>query len=137
MSSIKLTIPVRLVPKAKPRFRRYEKVQPDSRVGHFYSPTRSHEEEIGLLAADQMRRKGYRIIEGDIVLSANIFYRGRVPGDLDYIVETLLDGIKGVVMRDDKLVKGFERIYALPNSGQDVIVLEVREVKDLWGEVKA
>lgn len=78
-----------------------------------------------------MRRKGYRIIEEDVILSANIFYRGKVPGDLDHIVATLLDGIKGVVMRDDKLVKGFERVFAIPNFGQDCVVIELRPIKDL------
>lgn len=133
---IKLTIPIRLDPEAKPRFRRYKKVQPDGRAGHFYSPTRPLKEEIALLATDQMRRKGYKIIEGDVILSANIFFKGKVPGDVDHLLNTLFDGLKGVVMRDDRLIKGLERVYALSNSGQDVIVLEIRGVVDLWGEVK-
>lgn len=70
-------------------------------------------------------------LEGDLVISANIFYKRGKPGELSDIVATLLEGIKKLAIKDNASVVGFERVYVLENSGQDCVVLEIRETKNL------
>lgn len=126
MPPIKMVIPIQLVPQEKPLF--------DSRSPHAYRPSKE-EEEIGFLAVNLMRRHQLRPIQGPVVLSANVYLSGKATGDIDHLLSTLLDGIKGVLFRDDKDVKMIERFTLIENSGQDCVVLEVRETRNLLEEL--
>lgn len=89
------------------------------------------ERNIRLYIGEQMRKKHLMRLEGDLVISANIFYKRGKPGELSDILTTLLEGIKKLAIKDNANVLGFERVYLLENSGQDCVVLEIRQTKEL------
>ncbi len=123
--SIKITIPFPIPSQEKPRIGKY---------GNWYSPTSKFCEDLQLYVAGQMRLKKYIRLEGDVIISGNVFYSGKKSGDFDHILSTIFDGIKEVALKDDAQIMGIESFYIIQNSGQDCVVLEIREAKNLWKE---
>lgn len=125
MPKITLTIPVRLTPQEKPLF--------DSRSPHAYRPSKE-EEEIGFLVVNLMRKHRLRPIQGDVAISANVYFSGKSTGDIDHLLSTLMDSLKNVAFGDDSHVRMIERFCILPNSGQDCCVVEIRPIRKLLEE---
>lgn len=111
MKSIKLVLPFSIPPKSM--------------------LTLIFEQQLRLYVGEQMREKHLSRLEGSLVISANIYYIRQKPGELTDILATILEAIKKVVIKDDASVVGFERVYVLENSGQDCVILEIRQTKDL------
>ncbi len=111
MNSIRLTLPFFIPPKslANPVFK----------------------QQLRLYLGEQMRAKHLSRLEGNLVVSANIYYTRQKPGELTDILATLLEGIKKIAIKDGADVVGVERVYVLENSGQDCVILEIRQTKDL------
>lgn len=122
MDAIKLTLPVRLIGQ--------KELQLDTRTNHLYRPE-ANEDEIAFLAVDLMRKRQLRTLQGPVVLSANMFFQRKQTEDIDHLLSTLLNGLKGSVFKDDRDVKMLERFSVIENSGQDCVVLEIRPAKDL------
>lgn len=89
------------------------------------------ERNLRLYLGEQMRANHLKRLEGSLVISANIYYTREKFGELTEILATILQGIKKVVIKDNAQVVGFERVYVLENSGQDCVVLEIRQTKNL------
>ncbi len=89
------------------------------------------ERNLRLYIGEQMREKHLTRLEGNLVVSANIYYKREKPGELSEILTTLLEGIKKLAIKDNAQVIGFERVYLLEDSGQDCVVLEIRQTKNL------
>ncbi len=111
MNSIKLTVPFFLPPKS------------------LANPVFKH--QLRLYLGEQMRAKHLKRLDGSLVISANIYYTRQKPGELTDILATLLEGIKKIAIKDNANVVGVERVYVLENSGQDCVILEIRQTKDL------
>lgn len=116
---MRLTVPGRPVPKARPRV---------GAGGRVYTPraTREYEER----AAWAARAAGMRPLAGLVAVRA-VFYLSRRAGDLDNYVKALLDGLKGAAYGDDSQVAALEaRIISCP-PGEERAEVEVEPWREL------
>ncbi len=115
---IKLVIPGRPVPKARPRLATQATM-------NVYTPKRTKEYEklVGYTALDKAKGK---MLEKDISLSIKLYFKDRTYGDLDNYAKAISDGLQGVVFGNDKQVaKLYVERYIDENERAEV---EIREV---------
>lgn len=95
MQPIRISIPGRQIPKARPRF---------GRGGKVYTPrkTRQYEELVGWYAKQCIPEP----FTGDIQLHIKVYVRNNVFPDIDNIAKAIMDGLNGVAYKDDKQVMG-------------------------------
>lgn len=66
---------------------------------------------------------------GDLRLNIHYFHRGRSRPDLDNVVKTIFDGLKGGLYEDDNQIKGFnmeaydlDKVFTMDNVKEDWIL---------------
>ena len=90
---IRIIIPGRAVPKARPRL---------GRGGRVYTPKkiREYEELVGWYAKQYIPEP----LEGDIELHVKVYVKNNVFPDIDNIAKSIMDGLNGVAYKDDRQV---------------------------------
>jgi len=90
---IKIVIPGRPVPKARPRL---------GRGGNVYTPvkTKRYEELVAWKTKEVIKEP----LAGNVALYIKVYVKGNVFPDLDNIAKSILDGMNKVAYHDDKQV---------------------------------
>jgi len=97
---IRITIPGRPVPKARPR------LGVRGRTAYIYTPenTRAYEQLVGMCA----RAATPAPLQGPVEMQAFVYLRHGRRGDLDNYLKCLCDGLNGIAWRDDSQVVRIE-----------------------------
>lgn len=136
MNSITIRIDGQPVAKQRPRF--------NMKTGHTYTPskTRDYEKKVAQSAWVEMAKNKFKMtdrpIHVDMTAAMEIpkswskkkkfeaEFGGIHPSrcDLDNVLKSVLDGVEGVVMENDKQVRSFycKKKYAAPSDGPHVVV---------------
>ena len=116
---IKLVIPGRPVPKARPRL---------SRAGRktlVYTPreTSKYEKMVGYIALDAFKGKP---LLGEIELNIKLYFKDKRLPDVDNVLKSLMDGLQGNAFENDRQVKkiSIERFIDKNERAE----IEIREV---------
>lgn len=118
---IKLTIPGRPVPKARPRLGVH------GRKAYVYTPpeTREYERLVGWVA----KSVGCRPVEGPVSVVLSVYVKGRL--DADNIAKSILDGLTGVAYEDDdQVVELLVRKHKVQRKEEERVEIEIREFKE-------
>lgn len=88
---VSFTIPLRPVPKGRPRYGN----------GRTYTPqkTRDYEEAVGMFARQYFKQS----LEGDLEVNMTFYVKGR-RGDCDNLQKSLLDALNGIAWIDDRQI---------------------------------
>jgi crossover junction endodeoxyribonuclease RusA len=116
---IKLTIPGRPVPKARPRLGVH------GRKAYVYTPpqTKEYEKLVGWVA----KCNGCKPLNGPIAVKLHLFIRGR-SGDVDNYCKSILDGLNGVAYEDDDQVVELQvRKYKVKRKEEERVEIEIKE----------
>lgn len=112
---IKIVVPGRPVPKARPRL---------GKRGNVYTPTRTKEYEqlVGWCAKQHIQET----IDGDIALHIKVYVKNNIFPDIDNIAKSIMDGLNGVAYKDDKQVSCLtvQRI----KGNEEKVEIELEEV---------
>ena len=102
MTGFIFTIPGQPVPKGRPRV---------LRNGITYTPKRTVEAEKAVAVAARMVRGAIPPdAEGLYCLNATFYVQGQRKADLDNLVKLVMDGMAGVIYRNDKQVRCFRDV---------------------------
>jgi len=118
-NTIRLEIPLRLPPKARPRM--------TERRGKrwWFTPSSSLEEEIGLYASKIMRENGWNKLAGKIRLSATIYIKGPRRCDISNLVKSLEDSLEGICYYNDIQIAEYGWVKVIDKAGEDKIVVNL------------
>jgi len=121
-NSIRLEIPLRLPPKARPRM--------TERRGKrwWFTPSSSLEEEIGLYASKIMRENGWDKLSGKIRLSATIYIKGRRRADLSNYLKALEDALEDVCYYNDIQIAEYGWVKVIDKAGEDKIIVNLLDL---------
>jgi len=122
LRKIHLELPVRLRPKARPR-----RTQKGWKVW-WYTPSGRNEEEIGMLAAKQMREKGLERLGGKVKLSATIYLKGKVNGDISNLIKALEDALEGVCYYNDIQIREYGEIKVMNEAKDNLVIVDLEEI---------
>lgn len=114
--AIKITIPGRPVPKARPRLGMRGK------TAYIYTPpkTKEYEELVGWTA----KAAGCRPIEGPVEVELWCYTKGRA--DVDNLSKSILDGLNGVAFDDDSQVVDLH-VYKRKVKTDERVEIMIRE----------
>ena len=115
---IKLTIPGRPVPKARPRLGVH------GRKAYVYTPpqTKEYEKLVGWVA----KSAGCRPVEGPVSVALSVYVKGRL--DADNIAKSILDGLTGVAYEDDdQVVELLVKKHKVKRKAEERVEIEIRE----------
>ena len=115
---IKLTIPGRPVPKARPRLGVH------GRKAYVYTPpeTREYERLVGWVA----KSAGCRPVEGPVSVALSVYVKGRL--DADNIAKSILDGLTGVAYDDDdQVVELLVKKHKVKRKEEERVEIEIKE----------
>jgi len=106
---MRFEIPGRPMPKQRPRVGRY---------GNIYTPreTKAYEELVGTVARKHCKEP----LVGDISVAIEVY--GKNIGDLDNIAKSILDGMAGIVYKDDRQVTEL-RIRKMSGDEEKAVVM--------------
>lgn len=119
LTSIKLTIPGRPVPKGRPRLGVH------GRKAYVYTPpkTKEYEELVGWVA----KSVGCQPLNGPLLVKLHLYIKGR-SGDVDNYCKSILDGLNGVAYEDDDQVVELQvRKYKVKRKEEERVEIEIRE----------
>lgn len=110
---IEFTVPGRPKPKQRPRM---------GKGGNVYTPreTKNYERMVGWYAL----QAGAKVTDKPIGLEAVFYFRNKRTPDLDNCVKALLDGLEGVVYKNDKQV--IEHKYRLEYDLNERVEVRIR-----------
>lgn len=113
---IKIVVPGRPVPKARPRF---------GKQGNVYTPARTKQYEE--LVAWKTKEVIKEPLTGNVAVYIKVYVKGDVFPDLDNIAKSILDGMNKVAYYDDKQVAclAVQRI----KSREEKVEVELEEVE--------
>lgn len=113
---VRLEIPLRAVPKGRPR---------SGKQGHFYTPTRTREFEETCRGYYRMFYRGEPMTGRlDVTIT---FYKGR--GDLDNLAKSCLDAAQGILFENDSQI---EQLFIVRGRlPKDKFVLTVDRIGEL------
>ena len=117
---IRITIPGRPVPKARPR------LGVRGRTAYIYTPenTRAYEQLVGMCA----RAATPAPLQGPVEMQAFVYLRRGRRGDLDNYLKCLCDGLNGIAWRDDSQVVRIEaEIRRCKKADDQRVEIEIRE----------
>jgi len=115
---IRITIPGRPVPKARPR------LGVRGRKAYVYTPpeTREYEQLVGWVA----KSAGCRPVEGPVSVALSVYVKGRL--DADNIAKSILDGLNGIAYEDDdQVVELLVRKHRVKAAAEERVEIEIRE----------
>ena len=115
---IRITVPGRPVPKARPR------LGVRGRKAFVYTPpaTREYEKLVGWVA----KSVGCRPVEGPVSVALSVYVKRRL--DADNIAKSILDGLAGVAYwDDDQVVELLVRKYKVKSKADERVEIEIRE----------
>lgn len=114
--NVKITIPGRPVPKARPR--------PASNRRGYIIPARTmaYQRQVGWVAKQQIKTP----FAGDVEVTIVLYFRGGRVGDVDNYQKSILDGLNGIAFEDDRQVRKVtcERL----TSADERAEIEIEEV---------
>ena len=126
MPTLEFTVAGRPQPKQRPRM---------GRAGRFYTPRATHdyENEVALWAKAAAVKQGW--VTPTVPVNVGLkFYLSNGKIDLDNVIKILLDGMTGVVIKDDNwlCVSGvFANAYRCDKGDEKVeVIIETREEDD-------
>jgi len=116
---IRITIPGRPVPKARPR------LGVRGRTAYIYTPenTRAYEQLVGMCA----RAAAPAPLQGPVEMRAVIYLRRGRRGDLDNYLKCLCDGLNGIAWLDDGQVVRIEAEIRRCKRDEERVEIEIRE----------
>jgi len=118
-SMIRITVPGRPVPKARPR------LGVRGRKAYVYTPpeTKEYENLVGWVA----RCAGCKPLNGPLAVELHLFIRGR-SGDVDNYCKSILDGLNGIAyVDDDQVVELLVRKHRVKAAAEERVEIEIRE----------
>jgi len=121
-NTIRLEIPLRLPPKARPRM--------TERRGKrwWFTPSSKDEEEVGLYASKIMRENGWDKLAGKIRLSATIYIKGRRRADLSNYLKALEDALEDVCYYNDIQISEYGWIKVIDRAKENKIVVNLLDL---------
>lgn len=121
---IRLVIPGRPVPKKRPR------LGYNGRKAYIYTPeeTKAYEELIRWLGRINVKQPITDLVEVQI----KIYFKGKdEKPDLDNVIKSLLDGMNGIVLKDDRQVRRIvAEMFEDPNERAEIEVRTMREAME-------
>jgi len=115
---IKLTIPGRPVPKARPR------LGVRGRKAFVYTPpaTKEYEKLVGWVA----KATGCRPVKMPVAVVLDVYIKRKL--DADNIAKSILDGLNGIVYEDDdQVVELLVRKHKVQRKEEERVEIEIRE----------
>ena len=114
--AIKITIPGRPVPKARPRLGMRGK------TAYIYTPqrTKEYEELVGWTA----KAAGCKPLEGPVEVELWCYTKGRA--DVDNLSKSILDGLNGIAFEDDSQVVDLH-VHKRKVKTDERVEIEIRE----------
>ena len=107
------TVPGKPIPKGRPRLGR----------SGVYTPSRTKQHED--LIAWRARAAGVKPTTGPVHLEIDFEIKGKVHGDLDNLVKTVMDGLNGIAYADDRqVVKVTAALYTQVEGDVTRVVVE-------------
>lgn len=109
--TIKLTIPMRIFPKRRPR---------QGAQGQFYTPTDEREKNLKDYFFQFRAEKKLKVIEYCISLHCLFYVKGKAGMDLDNALKSILDCGEGILWENDRQIKASSEAF-IENAGKDSI----------------
>lgn len=103
MTTVKFDIPVKPIPKGRPRLG----------MGKVYTPkrTKAFEDQVRVIAKAAFNSKGIKPFDKAVCVyirfcfkSKDVGYNYTTPSDIDNLQKSLFDGLNGIAYKDDKQI---------------------------------
>ena len=122
LGTIRLDIPLRVPPKARPKM--------TQRGGKrwWFTPSSSSEEEIGLYASKLMRENGWKPFGGRVKLSATIYITGRRRADLSNYLKSIEDALEGVCYYNDIQISEYGKVRVVDKARENKLIVELTDL---------
>ena len=117
---IKLTIPMRVSPKRRPRQGKY---------GNFYTPRDEREDNLEGYFWQFCTENKLKPIECYISLQCKFYLKGKAGIDLDNALKAVMDCGEGILWKNDRQIKRFKEIEFIEYSEEDRIEIIIKELK--------
>lgn len=118
IETIRITVPGRPVPKARPR------LGIQGRTAYIYTPekTLEYEKLVGWIA----KSLGCRPVQGPISVALDVFTRRKM--DVDNVAKSVLDGLNGIAYEDDdQVVELLVRKHLVKDAADERVEIEIRK----------
>ncbi len=117
---IKLTIPMRVFPKRRPRQGKY---------GNFYTPRDEREANLEGYFWQFCKDNRLKLIKYCISLQCKFHLKGKAGIDLDNALKSVMDCGEGILWKNDRQIKRFKEIEFVEYSDEDRIEITIKELK--------
>ena len=81
-----------------------------------------------MLAAKQMREKGLERLGGKVKLSATIYLKGKVNGDISNLIKALEDALEGVCYYNDIQIREYGEIKVMNEAKDNLVIVDLEEI---------